>query len=106
MSRFGAVTGRFADEVATCLDDWLVCSAAEMTVADAQLDATGLVCPEPLMLVRNRIRSMAAGEVLHVTATDPSTRRDLTNFCRFMEHTMLEEGQRGDVYFFVIRKGG
>ena len=77
-----------------------------MTVPDAELDATGLVCPEPLMLVRNRIRAMVPGEVLYVTATDPSTRRDLTNFCRFMEHAMLEEGQRGEVYYFRIRKGG
>jgi tRNA 2-thiouridine synthesizing protein A len=77
-----------------------------MTVpeADLQLDAVGLVCPEPLMLVRNRVRSMRAGQVLHVIATDPSTRRDLNNFCRFMGHAMLCERQQDDRLEFWIRR--
>lgn len=75
-------------------------------IPDDELDATGLLCPEPLMLVRNRVRRMAAGAVLAVTATDPSTERDLSNFCRFMGHEMLESGRRGEVFYYVIRKGG
>ena len=73
--------------------------------ADDRLDATGLVCPEPLMLVRNRVREMHSGEVLHILATDPSTGRDFTNFCRFLGHEMVREEQLGDLYHFWIRKG-
>ena len=73
--------------------------------ADDTLDARGLVCPEPLMLTRNRVREMHSGEVLHIQATDPSTGRDFTNFCRFMGHEMLKDDQLGDVYHFWIRKG-
>lgn len=72
---------------------------------DHQLDATGLLCPEPLMIVRNKVREMATGEVLHVLATDPSTRRDFQNFCRFMGHELLAERQRDDRFEFWIRKG-
>ena len=72
---------------------------------DHQLDAMGLLCPEPLMIVRNKVREMARGEVLHVLATDPSTRRDFQNFCRFMGHELLAERQRGDRFEFWIRKG-
>ena len=68
------------------------------------LDATGLVCPEPLMLVRNRVRELEAGQVLHVLATDPSTSRDLHNFCRFMGHEMVATEQQDDVYVYFIRK--
>ena len=71
---------------------------------DAHLDATGLVCPEPLMLVRNRVRGLDAGQVLHVTATDPSTRRDLHNFCRFMGHQMLHEREQAGCFEYWIRK--
>lgn len=78
---------------------------AQSPPADADLDATGLVCPEPLMLVRNRVREMGSGEVLHVTATDPSTGRDFTNFCRFLGHALLEQSQCGAVYHYWIRKG-
>ena len=46
------------------------------------------------MVVRNRVREMQAGQVLHVVADDPSTRRDFTNFCRFMGHELLAEREQ------------
>jgi tRNA 2-thiouridine synthesizing protein A len=76
-----------------------------MDHADYCLDATGLICPEPLMLVRNKVREMKAGEVVHVLATDPSTERDLTNFCRFMGHTMISQERVGATYHYRLRKG-
>ena len=76
-----------------------------MTEADYTLDATGLLCPEPLMIVRNKVREMATGEVLHVIATDPSTGRDFHNFCRFMGHRLLEESSADGKFAFWIEKG-
>lgn len=73
--------------------------------ADSHLDTCGLGCPEPLMLVRNRIREMAVRELLHVTATDPTTRRDFGNFCHFMGHEMVAESRSGDRFEYWIRKG-
>jgi tRNA 2-thiouridine synthesizing protein A len=72
--------------------------------ADLHLDASGLVCPEPLMLVRNRVREMTSGQVLHVVATDPSTGRDFANFCRFMGHQLLAEEQHAAHFEYWIRK--
>ena len=57
------------------------------------------------MLVRNRIRDMASDETLRIEATDPSTKRDFTNFCRFMGHQLVEDSVDGDVFKYVIRKG-
>ena len=73
--------------------------------ADLELDAIGLICPEPLMLVRNQVRDMQSGQILHVTATDPSTGRDFNNFCRFMGHELLAECRCAEVYHYWIRKG-
>ena len=75
------------------------------TQADYEIDATGLVCPEPLMIVRNKVREMTSGEVLFVLATDPSTERDFANFCRFMGHEMVAREHVGDEYRYLIRKG-
>ena len=72
---------------------------------DDSLDARGLLCPEPLMLVRNRVREMHSGSVLYIQATDPSTGRDFTNFCRFMGHELLQETEQDGTYQFWIRKG-
>ena len=62
---------------------------------DTQLDARGLRCPEPLMLVKNTIRGLANGNVLHVLATDPTTERDLEHFCQFMKHDYLKIDREG-----------
>lgn len=76
-----------------------------MPDADLQLDATGLLCPEPLMIVRNKVREMQTGEVIHVLATDPSTSRDFHNFCRFMGHELVAETHAGEQFEYWIRKG-
>ncbi len=73
--------------------------------ADASLDACGLRCPEPLMLVRRRIRALASGEQLYVVATDPSTTRDITQYCRFIGHELVASAERDGYYHYLIRKG-
>lgn len=72
---------------------------------DYCLDASGLRCPEPLMLVRNTMRDMVTGKVLHVIATDPTTERDFNNYCRFMGHQLLNHEVRGDAHHYWLRKG-
>lgn len=71
---------------------------------DHAIDVVGLECPEPLMILRNKVRSMAVGETVSVVATDPSTVRDFTNFCRFMGHELAASSTQGERYRFVIRK--
>ena len=72
--------------------------------AQEELDARGLNCPEPLMLVRNKIRKMKSGEILHICATDPTTERDLNQFCTFLGHSMLHRSEASGVYEFWIQK--
>lgn len=73
--------------------------------ANYQLDAIGLRCPEPVMMVRLKIREMQIGETLAVTADDHSTTRDIPSFCRFMEHELLDFQSANSPYQFLIKKG-
>jgi tRNA 2-thiouridine synthesizing protein A len=73
---------------------------------DHILDATGLLCPEPVMLLHNRIRDMAVGETLRVLATDPSTERDIPRFCTFLGHELLQQERVDDQYHYLLRKQG
>ncbi|MEI8594330.1 sulfurtransferase TusA [Photobacterium sp. Hal280] len=73
--------------------------------ATHNLEAQGLRCPEPVMMVRKTIRSMADGDTLLVLADDPSTTRDIPSFCRFMDHTLLAAETDSLPYRFLIRKG-
>jgi tRNA 2-thiouridine synthesizing protein A len=72
--------------------------------ADTQLDARGLYCPEPVMLLHNAVRDMADGDLLEVLATDPSTQRDIPKFCHFLGHELVAQEQDGDQFRYLIRK--
>lgn len=78
-----------------------------MTVSeyDAELDARGLFCPEPVMMLHNRINDVAPGEVLRVRATDPSTTRDIPRFCQFLGHELVGDEEQGGEFVFLIRRG-
>lgn len=80
-------------------------STAVWRQADHTVDAQGLVCPEPLMIVRNKVRAMASGETVAIVATDSTTVRDFTHFCRFMGHELALSERAGERFLFVIRKG-
>ncbi|PIJ51145.1 sulfurtransferase TusA [Erwinia sp. OLTSP20] len=73
--------------------------------ADKILDALGLRCPEPVMLVRKAVRDMVAGETLLIIADDPATTRDIPGFCTFMEHTLLAQETDTKPYRYLIKKG-
>ena len=74
-----------------------------MTAVEHILDATGLMCPEPVMLLHRKVREMASGEELTVMATDPSTQRDIPKFCTFLGHELLlaEERETGRFYYRI-----
>ena len=77
------------------------------TVTDTQhmLDAIGLRCPEPVMMVRKAIRKLNCGETLVITADDPSTTRDIPSFCRFMDHELITSDVDSLPYRYIIKKG-
>ena len=75
-------------------------------MADHVLDACGLYCPEPVMLLHNIIRDIDVGETVEVIATDPSTQRDIPKFCTFLSHPLLSQREDGERYYFVVQKQG
>lgn len=77
----------------------------ETPTQDAELDARGLMCPEPVMMLHNRIADIPVGGVLRVLATDPSTTRDIPRFCQFLSHELVHQEQQGEEYLFWIRRG-
>ena len=72
---------------------------------DNELDAIGLRCPEPLMLVRNQMMDMRSGQILKIVATDPSTSWDFPKFCKFLNHELIDQKVNDGVYSYWIRKG-
>ncbi len=71
---------------------------------DHTLDALGLRCPEPVMMVRKTVRNMLPGETLLIVADDPATTRDIHGFCRFMEHELIASQTETLPYRYLLRK--
>jgi tRNA 2-thiouridine synthesizing protein A len=69
-----------------------------------QLDTTGLLCPEPVMLLHKKIREMMVGDMVEVIATDPSTQRDIPKFCQFLGHALQEQLENDKNYYYLIEK--
>lgn len=69
-----------------------------------RVDALGLNCPEPVMMLHAAIRRVAPGDCVQLLATDPSTQRDVANFCRFLGHELVTADQDGQRFVYLIRK--
>ena len=74
---------------------------------DAELDATGLLCPLPVLKARKRLAALGTGAVLMIRADDPVARIDFPHFCNEQGHALIaqHDGPNG-VITFLIRKGG
>jgi tRNA 2-thiouridine synthesizing protein A len=68
------------------------------------LDARGLFCPEPVMLLHKKMREISSGEILVLIATDPSTTRDVPKFCHFLGHELLSSAEDDKIFRYAIRK--
>jgi tRNA 2-thiouridine synthesizing protein A len=75
------------------------------TQANYHMDTSGLDCPEPVMLLHSKIKEMVVGDLLAVVATDPSTQRDIPNFCRFLGHELVDNAEQDSRFYYLIRKG-
>ena len=70
----------------------------------AEYDATGLLCPLPVLRANRKLRELPVGGVLTVRATDPAAELDFPAYCRQTGHELVETRRDGDVLVFVIRK--
>ncbi|MFQ5567919.1 MAG: sulfurtransferase TusA family protein [Paracoccaceae bacterium] len=74
---------------------------------DAELDATGLLCPLPVLKARKRLSALGEGAVLLIRSDDPVARIDFPHFCAEQGHTLVSQTDGPDgVITFLIRKGG
>ncbi|MCL4557371.1 MAG: sulfurtransferase TusA family protein [Deltaproteobacteria bacterium] len=54
------------------------------------VDATGMLCPMPILRTVQAVKEMKFGEVLEITATDPGIKPDIKNWCEMMGHELID----------------
>lgn len=59
------------------------------------LDATGLLCPLPVLKLRKRLKQMESGAEIEVLTDDPAAIIDVPHFCAEAGHVLLSSEQQG-----------
>ncbi len=72
--------------------------------ADQLVDARGLSCPLPLLRAKLALNGMQAGQVLHLTATDAGSQRDITRFAELAGHALLHASEQEGEFHYWLRK--
>jgi len=68
------------------------------------LDLKGLSCPLPIVKTAQGIKEIQSGELIEALATDPGSVADFKAWCKSTGNELVEQGDQGGVFRFVIRK--
>ncbi len=71
---------------------------------EAEVDASGLNCPLPLLKAKLELNRLSSGAVLKVIATDAGSQRDFRSFAKLAGHVLLHEEADAGVYTYWLRK--
>ncbi len=56
---------------------------------DIEIDATGLLCPLPVLKLKKRMEKANYGAVIKILADDPAAVLDIPHFCKENNHILL-----------------
>lgn len=73
-------------------------------ICAAEVDASGLNCPLPLLKAKMALNGLDSGALLKVIATDAGSQRDFHTFARLSGHALVDERIDGGVYTYWLRK--
>jgi tRNA 2-thiouridine synthesizing protein A len=69
--------------------DQVVTAVGQGEAALPLVDAVGMVCPQPIILLAKAIRGLTPGEELLFRADDPGAERDLRDWTQALRHSIV-----------------
>jgi TusA-related sulfurtransferase len=70
------------------------------------IDATGQLCPLPIIELARRIGEVAVGDVIAVVADDAAAAADVPAWCRMRGHDYLGERSAPVGTAYLVRRAG
>lgn len=69
-----------------------------------QIDATGLLCPQPLLLLKQAAKTLPDGASVHIVVTDPHAELDFEIWCERFGHRLscIEQSQNRWVFSVLV----
>ena len=71
-----------------------------------ELDARRVLCPLPVIRTQDRVNTLAVGDTLAVTCTDPGAKMDIPAWCRINGHEVLSIEESEAEIVITLRIGG
>lgn len=71
---------------------------------DFKVDASGLLCPLPLLKSKRQLNRMQPGEVLLLVATDPDAVEDMRKFCDQSGNEILHTQKLQEALHIFLKK--
>lgn len=78
--------------------------AEPLPEAAAEVDASGLKCPLPILRAKKALATMESGQVLKVITTDPHAERDFQAFCGQTGNALLTQVNHGEGIWHFLRR--
>ena len=75
-----------------------------MNKFDLEVDASGLMCPLPLLRLKKAIMEIDSGNVVKVIATDPAVHLDFGVYIHQAGHQLLKVSKDAEKQIFLIQK--
>ncbi len=69
-----------------------------------QVDAREMICPMPLLKLKQALNQINGGEVVSLVATDPTSKRDIAAFASLAEHKLSCVEDKYEITFLVTKK--
>lgn len=73
-------------------------------MAEIRIDCTGETCPVPLVETRKALRKAAEGDIIEVTGTHPSSKKEIPMAVRALGFTLLGIEESGKTWKIRIKK--
>lgn len=74
-----------------------------MDISD-HIDATGLLCPLPVLKLRKRIGTLVPGQYIELRADDPAAIVDVPHYCNESGHELVSVTEADGAQVYLLRK--
>ncbi len=74
-----------------------------MNSAQLTVDARKMPCPMPLLKLKQALNKIENTQVVHLIATDPTSKRDFVSFVNMTNHQIRFDEAGGEIHFYVTK---
>jgi tRNA 2-thiouridine synthesizing protein A len=77
---------------------------ADLPAPALTIDALGRKCPIPIIMLAERIREVAVGQLIAVLADDPAAKTDVPAWCMIKSHEFVHATDLPTGWEFLVRR--